>query len=126
MGIDVYLRWELQTDEERDAQITGFSIGHGHVGYLREAYHGEPYATMALLPECFAEGASCEPQVLSAATLRERLPQAMKLALQREREVYKNPDANEDSPAVRSFAEFVALAERLEAQGQEVSVVASW
>jgi hypothetical protein len=53
MGIDVYAKWDGQTDDERKAQITGFSIVHGHTGYLREAYHGEPYATKVLFPECW-------------------------------------------------------------------------
>jgi len=35
MGVDVYLTWDGQTEEEREAQFTGFSIAHGHVGYLR-------------------------------------------------------------------------------------------
>jgi hypothetical protein len=45
MGIDIYMRWKGQTDEETQAQFVGFSVVHGHVGYLREAYHGAPYAT---------------------------------------------------------------------------------
>ena len=57
MGIDLYARWRDMTEDERAAQITGFSIEHGHVGYLREAYHGEPYATRVLIPEAFEAGA---------------------------------------------------------------------
>jgi hypothetical protein len=53
MGIDAYAKWDGQTAAERDAQITGYSIVSGHVGYLREAYHGEPYATKVLFPECW-------------------------------------------------------------------------
>jgi hypothetical protein len=53
MGIDVYVRWRGQTHEEGKAQVTGFSIVSGHVGYLREAYHGEPYATKVMFPECW-------------------------------------------------------------------------
>jgi predicted Rossmann fold nucleotide-binding protein DprA/Smf involved in DNA uptake len=45
MGIDIYARWKGQTRQEQEAQYTGFSVVHGHLGYLREAYHGEPYAT---------------------------------------------------------------------------------
>ena len=45
MGIDIYARWNGQSSAEQQAQYTGFSIEHGHVGYLREAYHGAPYAT---------------------------------------------------------------------------------
>ncbi len=54
MGIDIYLRWESMTEAERDAQQLGFSVVHGHVGYLREAFHGAPYATHVLMPEAFA------------------------------------------------------------------------
>jgi hypothetical protein len=42
MGIDIYAEWRGQTDAESDAQVAGFSGVHGHVGYLREAYHGGP------------------------------------------------------------------------------------
>jgi hypothetical protein len=45
MGIDIYAEGDGMTDAQREAQITGCSVEHGHVGYLREAYHGEPYAT---------------------------------------------------------------------------------
>ena len=53
MGIDIYARWKGQTEAEEQAQNTGFSAVHGHVGYLREAYHGEPYATRYLAAEAF-------------------------------------------------------------------------
>lgn len=53
MGIDVYADWDGRTKEEQEAQYTGFSVTSGDAGYLREAYHGEPYATMVLFPECF-------------------------------------------------------------------------
>ena len=39
MGIDVYLKWENQTEEEERKQYTGFSLEHGHVGYLRASYN---------------------------------------------------------------------------------------
>lgn len=59
MGIDVYLRWRNQTSDEHNAQMTGFSLISGNVGYLREAYHGGPYATRVLVPEAFDENTSC-------------------------------------------------------------------
>ena len=30
MGIDIYLRWQGMTEEERAAQQTGYSVVHGH------------------------------------------------------------------------------------------------
>lgn len=55
MGIDVYMSWDNQTEDEQKARYTGFSVTSGNVGYLREAYHGGPYATHTLLPEAFDE-----------------------------------------------------------------------
>jgi hypothetical protein len=71
MGIDIYLAWEGQTAEERRGQIAGFSVTAGRAGYLREAYHGGPYATEILVREAF-DSPSAEAQI-PAATMRERL-----------------------------------------------------
>lgn len=71
MGIDIYLEWEGMEEEEKEAQATGFSTTSGHVGYLREAYHGGPYATRILVREAF-EADDCRAQI-PAAIMRERL-----------------------------------------------------
>lgn len=71
MGIDIYLEWDGITDEDKKNQMTGFSTVAGHVGYLREAYHGGPYATRILCREAF-ESESCSAQI-PADTLEERL-----------------------------------------------------
>lgn len=71
MGIDIYLTWEGQTKEERNGQITGFSAVAGHAGYLREAYHGGPYATEILVREAF-DSPDAQAQI-PAAVMRERL-----------------------------------------------------
>ena len=56
MGIDVYLKWDKMNDEDHKAQLgKGFQTNIGNTGYLREAYHGEPYATQMLVPEAFDE-----------------------------------------------------------------------
>lgn len=123
MGIDIYLHWELMTEEEEEAQYQGYNTCIGHTGYLREAYHGDPYATKLLVPEAFHAGG--RPVHIPAAILRERLPQVMRAALHRERHVYRT-EANEDSPVVQSFCDFVALAEQLEARGRKTWVIASY
>ena len=74
MGIDIYARWPGQTEAETDAQGTGYSIAHGHIGYLREAYHGEPYATRVLVPEAFDRVAHPSGAPIPAATLRNGFP----------------------------------------------------
>lgn len=86
MGIDIYARWRNQTKAEADAQRTGFSITAGHVGYLREAYHGGPYVTKFLVREAFESDDHAAR--IPAARLRERLPSAVLLALYRDQKVY--------------------------------------
>lgn len=61
MGIDIYLEWEGQTETPKT----------GATGYLRESYHGGPYATRILLREAF-EADTCRAEI-PAAILRERL-----------------------------------------------------
>jgi hypothetical protein len=54
MGIDIYLEWEGKDKQPKDDQLNiGLSTTSGHVGYLREAYHGGPYATHILVKEAF-------------------------------------------------------------------------
>ena len=124
MGIDIYMKWKGQTGDEAGRQITGFSVTSGHVGYLREAYHGEPYATKVLVPEAFeADG---EGAHIPAAVLRSRLPETLLAAAEREQKVYKG-EAQEGSPVLRAFVEFVELAERKEQEtGEPVTIIASY
>jgi hypothetical protein len=130
MGIDVHLKWDEQTEEEAKAQITGFSIVHGHVGYLREAYHGGPYATKVLMPEGFGHEDHNEEELehgvrIPAATLRERLPQAIVTVALRDRKLYQS-DADELERAMQSYVDFVELAEKLEAAGRNPKVWVSY
>jgi hypothetical protein len=75
MGIDIYLEWEGKDKQSKEDQmVTGFSTTSGHVGYLREAYHGGPYATQILVKEAF-ESDDCRAAI-PAAVLRERLTNA--------------------------------------------------
>ena len=122
MGIDIYMRWPGQTPAEKEAQYTGFDITQGHTGYLREAYHGTPYATRVLVPEAFETGEATIP----AATLRERLPATIETHLRRCREVYDDDSVTAESPSARSFAAFVELAERKELElGHPVTIECS-
>lgn len=92
MGIDVYLKWDRQTESERKAQFTGFSVEAGNVGYLHEAYHGGPYATAVLISERWDDQPD-DGFAIPAATLRERLPAAVLTAIYREHVVYESGDA---------------------------------
>lgn len=123
MGIDIYLRWQGQSEAEETAQITGFDTTMGHVGYLREAYHGEPYATRVLLPETWAgdEGGTAIP----AATLKERLPMTLETVAVREKRIYRSSE-EEIAKVQRSFIDFVALVERLEEAGRHPRIINSY
>lgn len=130
MGIDIYLSWDNMTEEEKKARYTGFSVTAGNVGYLREAYHGEPYATKVLVPEAFAakgvelpSGEKDYSVAIPNATLVKRLPATLAAAAKRERVVYK---AKTPDPAVlKAFEDFVALHGKKERAGLHPRIEAS-
>lgn len=117
MGIDVYLRWDDQTEQEQRAQYCGFDTTKGSTGYLRESYGGVRHALYAFVAEGFdekrverdAEGDRLGPRI-PAAVLRERLPAALEATAER----------YEGAPYVKevqaSFVAFVELAEQQEAR----------
>lgn len=125
MGIDIYARWRDQTGDEEEAQYkAGFDSTVGDIGYLREAYHGEPYATRHLVPEAFEQG---DGALIPATRLRERLPETLRLAEERERTIYGAKSAEDIEPTLQSYRAFVELCERMEEKtGQPVKIIASW
>ena len=123
MGIDVYVEWDKRTEEEHDRQITGFSIESGDAGYLREAYHGSPYATKYLVEEAFEDGA--DEVHIPAKELRKRLPLTKEIVIQRFRDVYKE-EIEEDNAFVKAFEDFVKLSEALEEEGRKPTIYASY
>ncbi len=111
------------SDAEKKAQVTGFSVEHSHVSYLREAYHGEPYATRVLVPESFETGRAEIP----AATLWERLPETLKTAERRERELYGETAINEIGHVLKSYVDFVELCARKQDEtGKPCLIIASY
>ena len=128
MGIDIYARWPGRTEAETDAQCTGFSIKHGHVGYLREAYHGEPYATHVLVPEAFDHDAYPDGAPIPAKALLQRLPDTLEAATRRQQLVYNEGSGHKTTRVVlQSFSDFVAFCERKEREtGGPCSIVASY
>jgi hypothetical protein len=72
VGIDIYLEWDGMSTEEKEKQgMATFSTTAGATGYLREAYHGDPYATQILVREAF-EADNCRAEI-PAAIMRERM-----------------------------------------------------
>ena len=126
MGIDIYAKWDGMTEAEEAAQLTVWaSAEDGHLGYLREAYHGEPYATRVLVEEAFlhAHGRAS----IGADLLQARLPEVLELAERREREVYSVTDAVEIERVLKSYRDFVALCAQKEKEtGEPYLIFASW
>jgi hypothetical protein len=121
MGIDVYARFEASEGKRRRKWLSELE---DYAGYLREAYHGEPYATRHLVPEAFEcpDGAK-----IPAAVLRERLPETLRIAEVRARSVYGATSMAEVEPTLQQFRSFVELCERMERDhGVTVRIVASW
>jgi hypothetical protein len=115
LGIDIYLEWKGMTKGEREQQYKGFSLAYGYVGYLREAYHGEPYATKYFVEEAF-EG----PTQIKASTLKERLPRTLKIIEKRYKELYEvDRDMKEVEDVQKSYIDFVNLAEKKEEETGE-------
>ena len=140
IGIDVFMSWGSGPSFEGN----GERAFRGANGYLREAYHGGPYATVVLVPEAFGDprrvaqafdvpgfedaavGTDAAGYVsIPASVLRSRLPSALLTVAQRYRTVY-DEECGEGHPALREFVEFVELAERMEATLGRVGVLASW
>ena len=125
MGIDIYAKWNGQTEDERTAQRSAWlSTESGAAGYLREAYHGEPYATLFLCAEAFASKTG-EARI-PARTLRGCLNQALAFVEERERTIYHSDDERIEK-VKQSFRDFVALCERKEKEtGEAVLIRASF
>lgn len=124
MGIDIYAKWDDMTETEEIAQHNAlFWADHGHVGYLREAYHGEPYATKVLVPEAFQE----LRVPIYAATLKDRLPATLVVAEQRQRTIYGEINKAEIKRVFQSYRNFVALCAQKEAEtGEPCLIIASY
>jgi hypothetical protein len=127
MGIDIYATWRDQSAADRDKQVAAWlSAADGDVGYLREAYHGEPYATRVLMPEAFDLETYPEGAPIPAATLRKRLRKTLAVARARQLIVYKEPAGSEDTKMVcKSFTDFVELCEVMERATGEPCIIKS-
>lgn len=141
MGIDVYMNWGDGPSFDGEYK-TAF---RGANGYLREAYHGGPYATVVLVPEAFGDsrrvaevlgtpvvesaavGTNAEGNsLIPAGVLRSRLAATLLTVAKRYHAIY-GEECDEGHPELREFVEFVELAERMEAAlGRPVGVRASW
>lgn len=130
MGIDVYLNWPKQTKADKENQYTGYKIDQGKVGYLREAYHGGPYATRVLIPEGWDDdierGKGGVP--IPAATLRERMPQTVLTAIYRNHIVYEQGsdpsliDLSKDADVATVLANLITSFKPKFSKGDEVDI----
>jgi hypothetical protein len=90
---------------------------------IGEADHGEPYATRNFVPEAFVTGEAR----IAPATLRARLPEAIRLAAERERLVYRDPASEATRHTAENYTAFVELCEQVETlTGQPARIVARY
>jgi hypothetical protein len=94
------------------------------VGYLREAYHGGPYATKTLMPEAW-ESDDENGVRINASVFRQRLS-AVKLIVVKRSAVIYGEELNDDSPEVQSYVKFIELAEAKENEGKNPRVLVSY
>jgi hypothetical protein len=127
MGIDITAHWRDQCAADRDKQAKAWlSAADGDVRYLREAYHGEPYATRVLVPEAFDVETYPNGAPIPAATLRTRLRKTLAVARARQLIVYKEPAGSADTKMVcKSFTDFVELCEVMERATGEPCIIKS-
>ena len=116
MGIDVYLHKHGESEpyiysQEKEGFMWG--VWNGEHGYLREAYHGGPYATKELLPECWKDGYEGELIPIKSSVLKKRLDIVVDTSRERSTILYKEDPEDTDKTA-QSFIDFVELASRLE------------
>jgi len=103
MGIDVYLNWKGKTEKEEEDQVTGWSTEAGSAGYLREAYHGSPYATQVLVPEAFEDENSGKNVSMFAKELRANLDDALKAFKERVQKLYPDMPRKDYKKREKSF-----------------------
>jgi hypothetical protein len=115
MGLDIYLRWEGMTKEERKAQITGYSIVAGKVGYLRGAYNGHIGldALNILFKDINFDGYDW---IVNIKFLEKQLEELEKgLFITRKKDFYDGKEGSE----IQSYRDFVALARKLYDEDKE-------
>lgn len=178
MGIDIFLNWKGQTRKDRRIQAAAasqMSRTSGQLGYLREAYAGEPalhfnlppgyesrgdltniptppesdkelytgpinmingqetctlpYATKCLVTEVFdlehAHKRRRPTVQIPAQVLMERLPNAIKTHIEKEKDLYDRT-LTEDAPTAQAYWEFVALVTALEIKGKKPKVIGDY
>jgi hypothetical protein len=129
MGVDIYMHWKDQSEEEEKAQYTGFSLDAGAKGYIREAYHGNPMVTMEMFKECFGgneENTEDKGVEFTSGKLLSRLPAAIESVLAKQKTRYvANPMYS--LYMTRSLCDFVELAiEKEKLTGSSVRIYASY
>lgn len=136
MGIDVYLHWDGQTLEEYNQQITGWSVVHGHTGYLRESYNNGIFATKRLILEDWSKQPFNESAkkpnypgcgfVIPNAELVKRLPATLELVRLRQKAYGEGPRHMMTRKIEKSFRDFVALHGKLERAGKNPRIYISY
>ena len=125
MGIYIYSLWpEFEGKAVLQAQAEASRSIGGHPGHITESYRGPLYPSYCLVPEAFENP---DGAIIPAAVLRERLRGTLRLAEEREREVYGVTEKAEIERVLTQYRDFVKLCETVEAKlGRPPTIIASW
>ena len=118
MGIDCYLEW-------KDKQGYHFEAPY----YLRESYHGEPYATPVLFKEAFAVNDGNEESYrcrVDSEELETRLPEALNLTAERHFKIYSHEGLESLKQSLQDIVDFVQEFKELEEIGEEPFIQVSY
>src|ERR1700759_3094372 len=106
MPINICAAWKNQTPAEREAQRQANRLTtEGRIGCLSEFFHGTPYVTKFFCPEAFEDE---DGAFIPTALLRARLPFALRLVEERERNLYRSSDEQIEN-VKQSYRDFVRL-----------------
>ena len=119
MGIFIHAVWKGQTKKESKRQRIGYAPIYGRFGSLAEVSQMRPYVTPSLFPEAFES--KDDEAAIPASILRERLPEAFRLAELKYRRLFC-PES-EIEATLRNLRDFVELCERKEQEtGEPVTI----
>lgn len=124
MGIDIYAEWADERFEEVKPTLDSWAEEQqNYAGYIREAYHGEPYPSQYLVREAFHHP---DGVIIESKTLRARLPETLRRARERERIIYGVTDNEEIEREVAQYERFVTFCEMMEEKLQSPPTIIAW
>jgi hypothetical protein len=124
MQLSIHVLWERRGCSHRLKHVIWATTDEGDVRFYNEGYVVEPQVMHILVPEAFGVSGGA---FIAARLISERLPEALRMAEERERNYYGRVTPQEIEPMLNMYRQFVSLCERLEKeQGAAVRMTVTW